>query len=150
MTLGDNPSVSSGVPLSLGWRYNPNERISKLDDNDDEIDVNPARDSPTSPTSAIDFNTGRSNLSRRSSSTSSFPRRRPLKLSDRERHRRLSANPNVSVEDLQSVVQAVANVRLERKESLNELREERMMMRRVLKQQQAQSSMSLSMWVMSG
>ncbi len=128
MTLGDNPAVSSGVPLSLGWRYNPNERISKLDDNDDEIDVNPARDSPTSPTSALDFNSdgGRSNLSSssKSYSTSLFTRRRPLKLSDRERHRRLSANPNVSVEDLQSVLQAVANVRLERKESLNTARRE--------------------------
>ncbi|KAL7433208.1 hypothetical protein ACHAXM_004547 [Skeletonema potamos] len=103
VTLGDNPSVSSGVPISLGWRYNPNERISKLDD-DDNSDVE---------------------------------RKNTLhKLSDRERHRRLSSNPHVSVQELQSVLQAVASVRLERQESLNELREERRLLK--LQQQQQQ------------
>ena len=146
MTLGDNPSVSSGVPLSLGWRYNPNEKISKLDDDDNEIDVNRVRStcngSPTSSASSLDFMNSVSDLSIKSSR-----RRGALKLSDRERHRRLSANPNVSVEDLQKVLQAVANVRLERKESLNELREER---RKLKQQQMLKKSMSLSMFVMSG
>ena len=31
-TLGDNPSVSSGPPVTLDWKYNPNHHILNVDD----------------------------------------------------------------------------------------------------------------------
>ena len=58
--------------------------------------------------------------------------RSTLRLSDRERQHRLSSNPYVSAHDLQMVLQSVANVKLERKESLNELREERLRRRSMM------------------
>ena len=105
---------SKGAPLSLGWRYNPNESFSP---------IQPAHDQKGSEISSslriggINGINNNNNRIRRS--------RSELKLSDRERHRRLSANPNVSMEDLHSVLQQVAQVKLGRKESLNEIREQR-------------------------
>ncbi|KAL7528084.1 hypothetical protein ACHAXR_002259 [Thalassiosira sp. AJA248-18] len=90
VTLGDNPSVSSGCPLSLGWRYNPHEKITSLDNVNEE-----------------------------------FGKRRSiheLKLSDQERHRRLSTNPNISTEDLHSALESTAVAQLQKKESLEEFR----------------------------
>jgi len=135
VTLGDNPSVSGGVPLSLGWRYNPKERISKLD-SDDELGSGACGGGYTASSLIVDFD-GSSNIDL--SSKSSPTRRRSLKLSDRERHRRLSANPNVSAQDLHSVLQAVSSIRMERKESLDELRQERRMRQQQKLQMQTES-----------
>lgn len=92
VTLGDNPSVSSGAPLSLGWRYNPEEKVSDIEDSEITIP-------------------------RRSSAE--------LRLSYDERHLRLALNPTVTSAELTSVLRSTSEVRLQRKESLNELREER-------------------------
>mmetsp|Transcript_21579 Transcript_21579/g.31919 ORF Transcript_21579/g.31919 Transcript_21579/m.31919 type:complete len:212 (+) Transcript_21579:92-727(+) len=31
-TIGDNPAVSSGIPIGLDWSYKPHHKIQKLDD----------------------------------------------------------------------------------------------------------------------
>ncbi len=41
VTLGDNPSVSSGAPLSLGWRYDPRERVVSLVDEEAKDGLSP-------------------------------------------------------------------------------------------------------------
>lgn len=69
--------------------------------------------------------------------------RSELKLSDRERHRRLSANPNVSMQDLNEVLASIATTRLERKESLNEVREEMIAKKRAEMQERMKQRGSL-------
>ncbi|KAL3771275.1 hypothetical protein ACHAWO_005932 [Cyclotella atomus] len=90
VTLGDNPSVSSGAPVSLGWNYDPNEKISKLPE-------------------VVEC--------RRRSSNS-------FKLGDRERQRMLRLNPSVSEADLSRILNMIADVKFQRKQSLNEIHEE--------------------------
>lgn len=169
VTLGDNPSVSSGAPLSLGWRYNPKECIISLnddiistvhtdengdDDNDVEVDIadteeecdNDEKHESSSSSSSLPvrhhhlcYPPSRGRQSSMQPTTTSpqlsslsqqqqLSRRRSLsdlKLSDRERHRRISANPHVSLEELHAVLQSVAQIRLCRKESLMELCDEK-------------------------
>lgn len=126
VTLGDNPSVSSGAPLSLGWRYDPQEKVSSLIDND-----NDDNDDDGNPAAAA----SNDNASPSSSQSSCRGRIRrtvsELKLTDIERQFRLHVNPRVSVEDVRAVLLSTARARLERTESLNEWRMERMARRAV-------------------
>mmetsp|Transcript_21204 Transcript_21204/g.34673 ORF Transcript_21204/g.34673 Transcript_21204/m.34673 type:complete len:331 (-) Transcript_21204:575-1567(-) len=116
VTLGDNPSVSSGAPLSLGWRYNPHEKISSLDDINDTNDSNSNND-----TEAAASNDESTQLQQRRSISE-------LKLSDQERLLRI--NPSVSMHDVHAVLQSTAALRMERTESLNEWKMDRMMKKR--------------------
>ncbi|EJK75721.1 hypothetical protein THAOC_02548 [Thalassiosira oceanica] len=93
LALGCNPSVQSGVPISLGWNYNPNETRHSLD--------------------------GQGNLESKSKSTSS------LRLSDRERARRLKSTPNISFGDVTQVLREVEKTKIERRETLTLYKRER-------------------------
>ena len=112
----------------MGWRYDPNVRqrsllptdtpvaIAILNGNNDDDDVVYAN--------AANVN-NLATLRRPKSNNTIRKSRSDFRLSDRERHRRLKSNPNISMEDLQVALNEVAKCRLERKESLNELLMER-------------------------
>ncbi len=117
VTLGDNPSVSSGAPLSLGWRYDPRERIVSLDEE--------AKDGSSPNGGDVRDDDGGGNGGADGGGRATARSRWQLRLSDRERQMRIASDPDVSTEDLLGVLELVARTKFERNQTLNEAKEAR-------------------------
>ena len=109
-TLGDNPSVSSGVPISLGWKYDPHEIYTKLDNNNANSSSSTSNNSINRISRSMD----------------------ELRLSDTERRSRIiNSNNSISSEDLRLTIQSIKNEKLVRKKSLEDLRIQQIMMKKM-------------------
>ena len=127
VTLGDNPSVSSGAPLSLGWKYDPQERKYSLIEEEEKKKNHTNNNDPQS-----------SNVRSRSMSE--------LRLTDTERHTRLiqSSNyqlRNFSMEDIRTTLQSINEHQYQRKESLRELRNQKIQVMRMKQKRKIQEEL---------
>ena len=115
VTLGDNPSVSSGFPVSLGWRYDPQETIFSL--------AHAAVERSNLEGEMVSINNTSDNNGRHLQHTPPVRRSMSeLKLSEHQRHALLLDDHNVTMENLTEVMTSIMRTKLEREETLNEIR----------------------------
>ena len=106
VTLGDNPSVSSGFPVSLGWRYDPHETIFSL--------AHAAVERSNLEGEMVSINNTSDNNGRHLQHTPPVRRSMSeLKLSEHQRHALLLDDHNVTMENLTEVMTSIMRTKLE-------------------------------------
>ena len=106
VTLGDNPSVSSGFPVSLGWRYDPQETIFSL--------AHAAVERSNLEGEMVSINNTSDNNGRHLQHTPPVRRSMSeLKLSEHQRHALLLDDHNVTMENLTEVMTSIMRTKLE-------------------------------------